>query len=219
MKLFNFFFFLLFYISNLHSTEQPNKFNITISENPKFVWFRVAKTGTNSISKVFLDNNIDLTVNGFKISFFPNQYRDYFKFTFVRNPWERVVSCYFNKVLTKVHPYYKKCFDKDFNFFIDFINQQDLDHADCHIRLQTQLIPIDQIDFIGHFETFSEDLQYIASNLGIILKEIPHQNQTHHSHYTQYYSEETKRIIDRKYKKDIEAFGYQFEYEVLESNN
>lgn len=80
-----------------------------------------------------------------------------------------------------------------------------------HIRLQVKLFPVDQVDFIGRFETFEEDLRTIMTKLGIQDKEIPHRNASQHEHYSKYYTPRTRDIIARKYKQDIEAFGYQFE--------
>lgn len=186
-------------------------YNITASDEYKFVWFRVAKVGTRSILRIFRDNQVPFSIDGYKLTFNPEKHKDYFKFAFVRNPWDRVVSCYYNKVVTKGHAAFSECFDKDFEYFVKYIGKQNLSTADPHIRLQTRLIPMDEVDFIGRLENFTEDLQYVLSVLGLQCTEIPQANRTDHVHYSTYYNEKTQQIIAKKYRDDIEAFGYQFE--------
>lgn len=178
---------------------------MTISHEHKFIWFRVPKTGTRTVLNL-LHRHIE-TINSNRK---PPNCNQYFKFTFVRNPWDRIVSCYHNKVLKK-WPTFKECFDKSFEDFVDYIDKQDLVKADRHIRLQTKLLPVKDLDFIGRFEQFEEDLKLVLDKIGIEGYEIEHRNKSVHKHYSAYYTARTREIIERKYKKDIETFGYTFE--------
>ncbi|MCZ6913735.1 MAG: sulfotransferase family protein, partial [Rickettsia endosymbiont of Ixodes persulcatus] len=187
---------------------------VGISDKHKFVWFRVAKVGSSTVKSVFFKNNVNLSIKSDRFWFRPKEYKNYFKFAFVRNPWDRVVSCYCQKVENKnpswAH-YYGECFDKGFEYFINFIDSKDLTRADRHIRLQTTLIPVKDVNFIGRLESFAEDLQYVLGIIGVKDYQIPKKNPSNHGHYSTYYNETTKAIIARKYQDDIEAFGYQFE--------
>jgi len=203
--------------------DPPTNYYPTVNDEYQFVWFRVHKVGTSTINQIFKRNNLSFSVFiRHPAEFNLQDYKGYFKFGFVRNPWDRVVSCYINRIVgknTSKHSDLKECFDKDFDYFVDFIDRQDLTKANRHIRIQTSLIPLNEVDFIGRLETFSQDLQYVFSVIGLHDKEIeknkgiPKANASKHKHYSHYYAERTKEIIARKYKDDIEAFGYQFEYE------
>lgn len=185
-------------------------YNITASDSHNFVWFRVAKVGTRSILEI-LQERTQLSINNYGVPFNPARFKDHFKFAFVRNPWDRVVSTYCNMILTRKHKFYQQCFGKDFSYFVDFINKRDLTDIDVHIMLQSKLIPLESVDFIGRFERFDEDLRLVLQVLGLDDVAIPHKNASAHPHYSRYYSEKTKKIIAKKYKADIEAFGYVFE--------
>jgi|SRR5215468_8444806 len=71
-----------------------------ISDRHRFIFVHINKTGGTSIEKVF-EPDADQTNVAFKharAAFyrreFPEQFRDYFKFAFVRNPWDWLVSRY-----------------------------------------------------------------------------------------------------------------------------
>jgi sulfotransferase famil protein len=211
------FFYTFPLFSNSESSENvpaSTRYIVGISKKHKFLWFRVAKVGSTSIKAVFKDNQVELPIKSEQFTFNPTKYKEYFKFAFVRNPWDRVVSCYSQKVENK-NPkwafYYGECFDKGFDYFVDFIDKKDLHTADRHIRLQTELIPVQEVDFIGRLESFNQDLNTVLRFIGLKEKKIPKKNSSNHAHYSQYYNEITKEIIRKKYQSDIEAFGYQFE--------
>lgn len=181
------------------------------SKKKKFIYFRIFKAASGTLTHFFRDQVADLKQSHpSKIS---QGTKDYFKFAFVRNPWDRIVSCYFHKVVTKADPSFARCFDKSFDFFVDYIASKDLTTANRHLRLQTRLIPYQHCDFIGKIDNFAEDLQYISDHLGLEMIAITPRHKTEHDHYSAYYTPRTRKIIARKYREDIEVFGFKFETE------
>ena len=73
------------------------KYNITQSGVQRYVYFRTAKCGTSSILNI-LRKNTKISVDEHNIEF-DEIWNDYFKFTIVRNPWSRLLSCWLNKIV------------------------------------------------------------------------------------------------------------------------
>lgn len=180
------------------------------SKEMQFVWFRVYKVASTTLLDFFEKDVPDLTKSRPEKGL-PKKFMKYFKFAFVRNPWDRIVSCYFQKIVTKKYPLFQACFDKDFEFFIDYINRLDVSKANAHIRLQTKLIPVHLCDFIGKLDHFEEDLKYVTDVIGIKMPLLSCKNKSEHAHYSTYYNDRTRQIIAEKYKEDIDAFGFTFE--------
>ena len=64
--------------------------------------------------------------------------------------------------------------------------------------------------FIGKFENLQSDFNKICEIIGIKKEKLPLINNTNKEDYKSYYTEETKKIIQKAYKKDIEMFNYSF---------
>ncbi|MGD9799699.1 MAG: sulfotransferase family 2 domain-containing protein, partial [Parvularculaceae bacterium] len=81
-------------INALPILPSQRRYNLTISSERKFIWFRVAIVGTRTILHALKNANAPLDAREEShLYLFPNLQRDYFKFAFVRNPWDRLVSC------------------------------------------------------------------------------------------------------------------------------
>ena len=191
------------------------KYNVTNSNKQKYVWFRTAKCGTRSILQ-FLTDNTDIDVNGYNVKY-DNRWKDYFKFAIVRNPWDRLVSCWTQKFnFENLKPKYYEKLKLDgtrfvhFKEFIMLLSDDSKLNSDIHWMPLNKLFPVDFLNFIGKFENLQEDFNTICDKIGIAQQKLPHKNKTKHKCYTEYYDDETRQIVAEKYANDIKNFGYKF---------
>jgi len=145
---------------------------------------------------------------------------DYYKFAFVRNPWDRAVSEYFyiknhggcacrgnirkipksfeDYILNNFKCSWRNHIEEQYNFIYDKYNKQ------C-------------VDYIGRFEDFTGSVQKIFNILKIYDANIPNINQSRNlkqkilKPYWFFYNNKTRSIIEEIYARDIEAFNYKFE--------
>ncbi len=157
----------------------------------------------------------------------------YFVFTFVRNPWDRLVSTFFyimrggrapvdqrrrDTILHKYKGNFKE-FVLDIENWIN-IKEEDSIYPDKyipHFRPQYEYIcDLDGtclVDFIGKIETLDNDFQELCAVLSVERANLKRKNKTSHKKYFKYYDDETRTIVARYYAKDIELFQYQFQTE------
>ncbi len=197
--------------SPLHPSSSP--YNITISHQHKLIWFRVAKVASRTIYE-HLNTNCSLDVNHPYNIYYPvNSYSDYFKFAFVRNPWDRMVSAWSDKVVKNKlkldDATHKKMLD--FNYFISSFEESKNFKNDIHFYPQSRLINLNDINFIGRFETFSQDFHILSRKIGIPIKELKHKNKSQRDgDYRAYYNDASIEKIATLYQKDIQIFNYSF---------
>jgi hypothetical protein len=137
------------------------------------------------------------------------QFEAYFKFGFVRNPWDRVVSLYERTEALQMKN------QMTFDEFVDWIQYSSATciHSSPHrYQLDWFVDPNGNVlaDFIGKFERLDEDWAYVAQKLGIT-ETLPHRRASFRTrHYTEYYNAKTRELIANKFRVDIERFGYEF---------
>jgi len=178
-----------------------------ISNKHKCIFVHINKAGAGT--------SIDMCVGGLERQFhkpityyqrkWPKKFKSYFKFCFIRNPWEKVIS--------------------QWKFRITHVDEKDVQNMpfDQWVRNPTGLPFKPQydwisdkkdnilVDFIGRYENFSTDWQHICSKINFNPDELTVTHKTKHSHYSKYYNEETKEIVAKAFQKDIKYFGYKFE--------
>ena len=138
------------------------------------------------------------------------QFDSYYKFGFVRNPWDRVVSLYHRREGLQLR---NKLTFEEFVNWIKYSSSTCVHPVPHTNQLDWFVDPHGNIlaDFIGKFENLENDWNEIAFKIGIP-PGLPHANinPQKRQHYTEFYTQSTKKIIENKFKIDIEHFNYHF---------
>uniref|UniRef100_A0A7C2K1H2 Sulfotransferase n=1 Tax=Schlesneria paludicola TaxID=360056 RepID=A0A7C2K1H2_9PLAN len=138
----------------------------------------------------------------------PAVYDGLFKFMFVRNPWDRLVSRY--AYLQQTAGHHRHRFVKrlpDFAAYVAWeLGRGPALQADLCCDGQGRLI----VDFIGRYETLAADFATICDKLGIA-ESLPHANGSRHRDYREFYTPALRGQVARGYARDIELFGYTFD--------
>lgn len=138
----------------------------------------------------------------------PDEWKEFYKFSFVRNPWDRLVSIFFfrrnyRKVITA---------SMQFEEFARKIIEDRRKGIECGPDQQITWFQnrLDEFDFIGRFENLQEDFEYVCHQIGAEPKTLIHALETDHEHYTTYYDEELRDLVGESFKEDCDIFGYEF---------
>ncbi|MCK8480550.1 sulfotransferase family 2 domain-containing protein [Psychroserpens algicola] len=150
------------------------------------------------------------------------RFNTYYKFTFVRNPWDRLYSAYsFLKKggMNHLDAQFSKEVMTEVDTFEDFVMHwltPERMNSWIHFIPQFTFITNDSnkimVDFVGRFENFQEDFTTISKHIGVN-QPLIHLNKTkdkkQHS-YRDAYTNEMKSRVAELYKTDIELFKYNF---------
>ena len=130
------------------------------------------------------------------------QFRSLYKFTCVRNPWDRMVSYYFTPTQSPE--------TWDPKRFREIISKA-VSVAD-YLRLdQGEEDPFANVDYIIRFENLADDFRTVCGTLGISPATLPRYNRSSREHYSKYYDEELRHLVRMRFAAEIERFGYTFE--------
>ena len=134
-------------------------------------------------------------------------YDAFYKFAFVRNPWDWQVSLYHYMLKNKSHRQHRlisamKSFDE---YLVWRVDEGKVLQKDFVTDSKGTMI----VDFVGRYENLSEDFLQVCEVLNINAS-LPHINKSPHRNYRSYYSAETRSLVEENFRADIELFGYTF---------
>ncbi len=156
-------------------------------------------------------------------------YDSWFTFAFVRNPWDRLVSCYKNKLATatsgprvvdgarrsflRLYPLGLRA-GMSFEEFARFVAICPESEADPHFRSQHCFLPMrdgaPRLDFVGRFERLAEDWEMVRKRLGL-RERLPHLNRERRASYRAFYTPALAALVGKRYARDIALFGFRFD--------
>lgn len=182
-------------------------YHLSYSFAHKALWYRVYKVGSRTINQRLMNDARGNYLYSSSVGYCPKYYRNYFKFGFVRNPVDRFVSCWKDKVLNK--NYFGFSEDqrfkmKDIESFIDWVESEDIVMNDGHLIAQCKLIDLNNVDFIGRFERFEADFEVVAERLNLGDYSLEALNRTMDSSIST--DESVKRRIVKLYEDDVRHF-------------
>ena len=210
---------------------------VNVSHKAQFVNFRIFKAANSTVvSSVYhaetgnvIESLVDIqlvkdTYYGKLSSLSQAQVKlvmdSYYKFTFVRNPFVRVLSAYLDKVIKNeagkrdiIANFLNKPFGSEISFdeFISYLEMGGI-NQNAHWARQFDLLPIplDKFDFIGKTENLSVDLPIVLYH--IFKKDCKiiavREHATNANDVLNTLDPETRKRIYNLYKIDFECFKY-----------
>ena len=130
-----------------------------------------------------------------------------FKFAFVRNPWDLLVSLY-NFIPTRpTHRYQNHVASLSFP---EFVNEWTMRPEIFQARRICDRRGALLMDFVGFFEDVARDFEVVCRQVDITA-ELPRANRSNHADYREVYSDRLRRLVAARLAEDIEFLGYDFD--------
>ncbi|MDZ7736245.1 MAG: sulfotransferase family 2 domain-containing protein [Gammaproteobacteria bacterium] len=124
---------------------------------------------------------------------YPEAWADYYRFCFVRNPFERMVSYYL--WLKRRHNY------RDFRAYLETVSY----------KPQYMLEGRVAVDFVGRYENLVADFSHVCKQIGISSADsLPIVKKGPDYSYREYYGPLERRMVEDIWGEEIERFGYSF---------
>ena len=137
-----------------------------------------------------------------------NVYESLFKFAFVRNPWDALVSQYHFVTSSPDNKRYQQVAGKSFEQFAHWWLSKPEKARQKHYVTNDNGNCI--VDYIGRFESLTEDFYKIMSVIGIS-GNLKHIGPSKHRDYRTYYKDKLAEYVGNVLASDADYFGYHFD--------
>ena len=218
-----------------------------ILDDKHLVYISIPKVACTSIKLALMGNTFGKSVQVDRMSIhhlsrqylhhrLSGQQKGYYRFAFVRNPFDRLISCYedkvrrnrqhsgryhfdtnYNKIL--IRQFFGGSFHPEMTFtkFVELVAKIPDFLSDNHFRSQYSMLyrkDVKLVDYIGKFEDLQHDWNILSEKFGLLPLDIANPSARHTiSDY--YQSKQLVELVARRYWKDIELFDYRDNYRVL----
>lgn len=204
-----------------------------ISFRHKFIFVAIPKTGTHAVRQalrehlgpedieqvgLFVDKRFPMpelaqlehghiSLQQLRPHLPPEQFDSFFKFAFVRNPFDRFIS--FCAFMTRVEKQFEADPHKVMRFFVNnppwhriLFHPQHTFVTGADGKLLT--------DYIGRVEEMQQSYDEIARRIGVPSAQLEKVNASERRDYRSYYTAALVDGVARLYARDLQLFGYEF---------
>ena len=176
----------------------------------KVVFVHVPRTGGTSIEAAFglieqsrKIHHFTATENEKLLKKKGENPEDYYWFSFVRNPWDRVISAYFQKTNRHIGQMYGHSLEH-------FLSQWNgISGKSEHSRTQLGYLDNDLVN-VFYFEHRTKVLTYLGQKFDMDFLSFHKRGSKRKTGYHQYFTKETRNIVAEMFREDIEYFGYTY---------
>lgn len=133
-----------------------------------------------------------------------SKFAEYYKFGFVRDPWDLQLSLYTFMLKLKDHDQHRLIRRmKNFDEYIDWRIHSDRRLQKDYFYDGDELL----VNFVGKFESLTDDFNMVCARIGVAA-ELPHINVSRSERNLSFYSQKTIDLIHEAFYPDVVAFGY-----------
>lgn len=133
----------------------------------------------------------------------------YFKFSMVRNPWDKAVSQF--RYMAKrddLREFLGMKPNDCFKRYLELISKKTHVQWEPQVRFVFDDAGNSLVDYIGRFESFAESVGVVMDQIGLSVSRIPHANKSRRNAIEDDYDGESMEIVGALYAEDVKAFGY-----------
>ena len=193
---------------------------VFLVQEPRCVFIHLPKTGGASIRHGFFKNKIEGPTQGHV----PDEWNGLFKFAFVRNPYDRIISAWKMFASGMEQTVWEHPQDEagiDLHRFLEIVTDESIPfdgaRKTTHRKIRHHGIPqthpyncLQHADYIGRFENLAGDFQEVCKKIGIDKCELPHWNRTDRSNeYMQYFDNQSLSVVNEFFAEDFSKLEYK----------
>ncbi len=217
-------------LRNFIFRHRKKRYFAQVMPSQKAIYFNIPKNGSTMLGYIF-GKYIDKQKQKIDIEEILN-HRDFYKFTFVRNPYSRLYSSYchfisnpnnhsqnlFNGGIARnFQRFGKKFYPKmSFESFVNSLCSISDEILDEHVVPQYKFITDSDgnlvVDEVFKLEDIDAVFPKICKRIGIEPVKLRHDNRTKYKHreeWRKFCTPEIKEKIYKRYKEDFKRFGYE----------
>lgn len=129
-------------------------------------------------------------------------FKEFYRFSCIRNPWDRAISYYFSP--------HRGVTDWDRDSFISCLSEipSMVSYLSSDNNCRAESTP--EIGFLIRYENLESDFKYCCSQIGIPFEGLPIRNKSIKKFYKDYYDSELINIVGKQFAVDIKNIGYSF---------